>query len=208
MNEPALAEIFDAQAEAYDKDTFHPQVAAALVNGVTVHPGLVVDVACGTGAAALAALRLTPDRILAVDLSTAMIARAKTKAAALDPAGRIEFTVRPAVPLPVDEGSVDLVLCSSSLHFLGIAAVRDWARVLRPGGQVAFSISDAARFRPSPDLDALLPQDLPLPRTEDEAAAIAIGAGFVNATARRFTVTDTDRTRSVFTVWAQQDRPA
>jgi len=201
VTDRALAAMFDGQAEAYDEDTFHPAVAAALVDSLTGEPGTIVDVACGTGAAAFAVLRHAPRRVLAVDFSAAMIAKATAKAVALDPDGRIEFTVGSAVPLPVAAGGVDAVVCASALHFLGAAAVRDWLRVLRPGGQVAFSISDAARFTPSPDFVALL-GDLVIPDTEDKAAALATDRGFGTATARRFTVTAPDRTRSVFLVHA------
>jgi ubiquinone/menaquinone biosynthesis C-methylase UbiE len=196
------AAVFDGTAEHYDEDTFHASVAEALVEPLPEGPELVLDVATGTGFAAYAALRLKPARVLAVDLSTAMLARAQAKAAALDPEGRITWQVAPAVPMPVEDHSADVVLCASSLHFLGAAAFPDWLRVLRPGGRLAFSVVSGARFKPSGPLADFVPKDLTFPADEAAAAALASSAGFVDASARTFTVDGGDRVRSVFLVHA------
>jgi SAM-dependent methyltransferase len=147
-------------------------------------------------------LRLKPSRVLAVDLSTAMLARARAKAAELDPPGTISWLAAPAVPMPADDHSADVVLCASSLHFLGAAAFPDWRRVLRPGGRLAFSVVSGARFKPSGPFAPLVPGDLRFPHDEAEAAALASSAGFVDASARTFTVDGGDRVRSVFLVHA------
>lgn len=138
VGEPARA--FDAIADRYDDDGRHAAVADRLVSGIRSGSPTrsVVDVATGTGAAAFAALRrLDPGHVVAFDVSGRMIARARRAAAVHDPDGRITWLVAAAVPLPVDDRSVDVVVCASSLHFLGAAALTDWARVLRPGGLVA-----------------------------------------------------------------------
>jgi len=190
------AAVFDGTAERYDEDTFHASVAEALVMPLPDGPGLVLDVACGTGFAAYAALRLKPSRVLAVDLSPAMVARAEAKAPSLDPAGLITWRVGPAVPMPAEDQSADVVLCASSLHFLGAVAFADWLRVLRPGGRLAFSVVSGLRFRPSGQFEAFVPKDLTFPT--DEAGAAALAAGFVDVSAQTFTA----GSRSVFVVHA------
>lgn len=202
MDHDSRAAVFDGTAEHYDEDTFHARVAEALVAPLPEGPELVLDVATGTGFAAYAALRLKPARVLAVDLSTAMVARAEAKAAELDPSRTISWQVAPAVPMPAEDHSADVVLCASSLHFLGAAAFPDWLRVLRPGGRLAFSVVSGARFKPSGAFAALVPGDLTFPTDEAEAAALASSAGFVDASARTFAVDDGDRLRSVFLVHA------
>ncbi len=202
MSDETRATFFDETAEDYDEDTFHAQVAEALVEPLPAGPGLVLDVATGTGFAAYAALQLKPERVLAVDLSPAMVARAEAKAPSLDPAGVITWQVGPAVPMPAPDGAADVVFCASSLHFLGAVAFADWLRVLRPGGRLAFSVVSGARFRASGPFAAFVPEDLSFPLDEAGAAALASSAGFVDASARTFTVDGGDRVRSVFLVHA------
>src|SRR4051812_8146504 len=202
MRDEARPPFFAGTAEHYAEATFHPGVADALVEPLPSGPGLVLDVAAGTGFASYAALRLKPARVLAVDLSPAMLAKASAKAASLDPAGVITWQVGPAVPMPADDGSGDVVLWASSLHFLGAVAFADWLRVLRPGGRLAFSVVSGSRFRPSGPFAAFVPEDLSFPLDEAGAAGLASSAGFVDASARTFTVDGGDRVRSVFLVHA------
>ncbi|GAB2746235.1 class I SAM-dependent methyltransferase [Amycolatopsis magusensis] len=176
--------LFDEQAPAYDANGFHDRVATALVDGLGNTPvQTVLDVATGTGAAAFAALRLLdPESVTALDISGGMITRAQERAAEFDPEGRISWLVAPAVPAPASD--VDLVLCASSLHFLGLAAIEDWLRVLKPGGRVAFTLPFAGTFNPSGPIAGHVAADLPIPSDVDEAAAVA--AGFADVRVRRW----------------------
>lgn len=196
---------FDAAAERYDDDPHHRVIAEQLVAGLRrdPRPELVVDVATGTGFAAFAALTaLGPQRVVAVDVSPRMVEQAVAKAAAADPDRRIEWRVAPAVPLDLPDGAADVVLCASALHLIGAAAPPEWRRVLRPGGQVAFSVPVAADFRPSPQFRALLPADLPVPADEAGAEHIARAAGLVPVRVETTRPESADRPRRAFLVWA------
>ncbi|SMC88239.1 class I SAM-dependent methyltransferase [Kibdelosporangium aridum] len=193
--------VFDEIAAGYDDDLFHQVVAEKLVNGVAdaPQPELVLDVATGTGAAAFAALQhLGARSVVALDLSAKMIDRARAKAAVQDPSGKITWHVGPAVPAPVPAASTDLVVCASSLHFLGTEALKDWLRVLKPAGRLAFSMPLAGTFNPSPAFASLVANDVSLPSSESEAAAIALHAGYENVVAHRLEVSS----RVVFLVYA------
>ncbi|TWF76134.1 methyltransferase family protein [Pseudonocardia hierapolitana] len=188
---------FDAAADAYDDDPHHLAIARQLVAGLRPVPApeLVVDVATGTGFAALAALEtLAPRRVLAIDISPRMIEKAAAKAAT---DGRVEWRVGPAVPLDLPDGTVDVVLCASALHLIGASAPAEWRRVLRPGGRAAFSIPVAAHFHPSPEFAASLPADLAVPADEEGAERIARAAGFESVR-----VTTTPAPRRSFLVFA------
>lgn len=172
--------VFDALADHYDDNAEHAQIAAALVRLTgTAAVDLVVDVATGTGAAAFAALELrAPARIVAIDISAAMLSVARRRAATGDPGRRIRWLQCTALPLPLADGSVDLLLCASSLHFLGREALSDWQRVLRPGGQAAFSLPTTSSFRPSPQFRRLLPAaSIRLPASRDDAGRLLEGTG-------------------------------
>lgn len=179
--EPTAAAAFDELAAGYDADGSHADVADRLVALAAAcfadrEPKVVLDAGTGTGAAARAALATFPGALVtAVDISAAMIdrARAITDQEAGD---RISWLCAPAVPFPAADGSADLVLCASALHFLGLAALDDWRRVLRPGGLAAFTLPWRDRFRPGTAFAALLPdpdQQLPLPGSEPDAAELS-----------------------------------
>lgn len=200
------ASAFDAAAGTYDDDLHHVEIAEELVRGLqpTSSPALVVDVATGTGFAAFAALRLlTAQRVVGVDISQGMLDRARAKAVHDDPDGRIEWRHAPAVPLDIGEGTVDVVLCASALHFLGRDALSDWLRVLRPGGQVAFSVPMAEDFQPSPEFRRMVATHLTVPSDAEAAARIALDAGFSGASAGILAPTSAERQRRVFIVRAQ-----
>ena len=184
-----MTQAFDDLSGGYD-DPHHDRIARALV-ALTAPTGAesVADAACGTGAAALAAAAARAPAhpagpVLAVDLSPGMVAVGRARAARLGLAGAVDWRVAPAVPLPVPDGSLDVVLCASSLHFLGAAALADWLRALRPGGRVGFTLPLADGFHPRGVFAELLATDLALPATADDARALAREAGFVDPSAR------------------------
>ncbi|MFG3441094.1 class I SAM-dependent methyltransferase [Nonomuraea sp. NPDC047897] len=184
-NPPQMAQAFDELAGGYDND-HHDEVARLLLDLVRPAPGdRAADVACGNGAVALALARTgvsTP--VLAVDISPGMVAVGRDRAERSGLAAAIDWRVGQAVPLPVPDASLDLVLCSSSLHFLGAEALSDWRRALRPGGRAGFTLPVASQFRPSGAFAALVASDVPIPDTVDDALSFAARAGLVDAEAR------------------------
>lgn len=94
----------------------------------------VLDIGCGTGAA-LAEYAAHGCRVIGVDPSPAMLAQARER---LGP--EADLRVVDGRRLPVDDGSIDLVLVSLVLHSVSneeaVALLREAARVLRPGGRV------------------------------------------------------------------------
>ncbi|HEY2672534.1 MAG TPA: methyltransferase domain-containing protein [Rugosimonospora sp.] len=192
MGDPdRLAEAFDAVAGGYD-DAYHDHVARALVELVApAGDESVADVACGTGAVALTIARQRPPTgpaVLAVDISAEMVAAGRARAERLGRPVAVDWRVGPAVPLPVPDGVVDVILCASSLHFLGTGAIVDWRRALRPGGRCGFTLPVASLFRAGGVFADLVAADLPLPETEQEACALAGDTGFVDAAARTIAV--------------------
>ncbi|MFS4094232.1 class I SAM-dependent methyltransferase [Streptomyces sp. AF1A] len=182
-----LAGAFDELADSYDH-RHHEDIARALIAWVA--PGAdeaVADVACGAGAVARQLALGRPDGagpVLAVDLSAGMVAAGRDRAADLGLESAIDWRVGDAVPLPVADHSLDVVLCASSLHFLGRRAPADWLRALRPGGRVGFTLPLATHFRPSGRFAAHVARDVPLPRTAEEASAWTTACGFTEAASR------------------------
>jgi arsenite methyltransferase len=134
---------FNAMAETYDALRFVQVCAHRLVELAALPPGAhVLDIATGTGWAAIAAAQHVgpTGRVLGVDLAPELLERARQKAAA---AGltQVEFREGDAERLDLGDQRFDVVLCASALFFIPdmLAALREWYRVLTPGGQVGFS---------------------------------------------------------------------
>jgi demethylmenaquinone methyltransferase/2-methoxy-6-polyprenyl-1,4-benzoquinol methylase len=138
------AALFDEIAPAYDRLTSILSLwrdgrwRAAAVEGSGVRPGdSVVDVAAGTGklAAALAD-RVGPfGRVVAVDLSPAMVERGR---AATRDLVQLEFLVGDAAALELEDARFDAATIAFGLRVMAdrSAVLAELRRVVRPGGRV------------------------------------------------------------------------
>lgn len=151
----AAGQVSMSAAEIYDRD-FVPalfgQFAPMLAEAAAVKAGdKVLDVACGTGIAALAALERGAGSVIGIDINPGMLAVARVKT---DRVGWIEGT---AEALPFEDGRFDAVLCQFALMFLSdrTRALREMARVTRPGGRIALLTWEA--LDRSPGYDRLVP---------------------------------------------------
>jgi SAM-dependent methyltransferase len=95
----------------------------------------VLDVACGPGTAALAALELGASSVVGVDFAPGMIAAAREAARAVP---TLQLAVADALALPVANERFDVVISSFGLIFAPdpVRAAAEAARVLRPGGRL------------------------------------------------------------------------
>ncbi len=138
-------------AEQYEA-AFVPAIFAEWAPLLTAAAGLapgqtVLDVACGTGIVArVAADRLAgTGRVTGVDLNPGMLTVARRVRPDLD------WREGDAADLPFDDDSFDTVLCQMALMFFpdGRTAVREMARVTRPGGTVALAVPAALEDQPA-----------------------------------------------------------
>jgi len=129
-------------AESYDRHAgifggpLYRRVARDVAAAGLPAGAVVLDVGTGPGRVPLMIAAACPDlTVVGVDLSAEMVARATARAASATE--RIRFQVADVVALPLEDGSVDLVVSSISQHHWDdpSAGLRDVVRVLRPGGQ-------------------------------------------------------------------------
>ncbi len=160
-----------------------------------------LDVATGPGTVArhLAGRVTRTGRVIAADLSPAMLDIGRSKPVDVD-AAPIEWIEAPAAPIPLPDASVDVVTCQQGLQFFPDkrAALVEIRRVLRPGGRAAVSIwtrvedqifgylRDAISNAVSPELGTRYLG--PFLLTGDDAAAHARAAGFETITLERVTL--------------------
>jgi len=103
----------------------------------------VIDLATGAGEPALSVAKaIAPDgRLTATDLVPEMIAAAERRAAVLE-ITNIDFKVADMTALPFDDDSFDRAICRFGIMFVPEPerATREVARVLKPGGRVAYMV--------------------------------------------------------------------
>ncbi|AIZ44069.1 methyltransferase [Deinococcus radiopugnans] len=133
--------LFDTLAAHYDRLGFLPLTARYLAGRFRPQPNeTLLDVMCGTGTLALALADAVGagGRVVGADLSPGMLTVARNRAAGQP---QLSFAEADATALPFADAEFDGVACASGLFFVPDmdAALREWRRVLRPGGRVAFS---------------------------------------------------------------------
>jgi trans-aconitate methyltransferase len=149
------AEVYEAE---FVPALFRP-FAATVLDAAAVRPGQrVLDVACGTGVLArVARTRVGPGgAVTGLDANPEM----------LDVARRLETSIEwiegRAEALPLHDASLDAVVSQFGLMFFDdrVAALREMARVLRPGGRLAVAVCDAVERSPGYGALAALLQSL------------------------------------------------
>ena len=187
-----IATTFDVMAPTYEVLRFVRRAAERLVEVADLPPGgRVLDVATGTGHAAIAAAaRLGPSgSVLGIDISEGMLEIAR---GAIEPLGLpIEVRVGDVQALDLPDASFDAVICASGIFFVPDldAAARECRRVLVPGGQLAFTAFGASmlqglreRFTATLARHGHPPTPAPAMRLQEPEACRRLleGAGFVD----------------------------
>lgn len=183
--QPQIAAGYDLTSSVYDQQvgSSYAFQIGRLLDRIWLHPQpAILDVATGTGIALFEALRRWPAARAAagVDISEGMLRQAQAKA--LRAGIPAVFIQASAEQLPFDDNTFDLVICSAAFHWFPnrLRAMREMARVLRPGGllvlQCALSPScqellrllgqvlPAITGRPLTDISRLMPSRLEMER--------------------------------------------
>lgn len=107
----------------------------------TLRGEAVLDVGCGSGRYMLHALRRGAARVIGVDLSPQMLARAGTELAALRTAADIDLVQGSLAALPVPDARANLTICGLVVGHLDNLqqALAELCRVTRPGGTLLCS---------------------------------------------------------------------
>ncbi len=106
--------------------------------------GVVLELACGTGVATkhLRSSLASTVRLVATDFNPGML---ETAQSSLSDVEGIEFQVADGTDLPFEDASFDAVVCQFGVMFFPdkVRGFSEAAQVLKPGGQLHFSVWDA-----------------------------------------------------------------
>lgn len=165
-------------------------LAQWLIEQLDPQPGMqVADVGCGTGEDVRAlALAVAPTgTATGIDPSETMLAEARRRSEAAR--STVQLVQGPAEELPFDDASLDLVRSERVLQHLTdpAVAVREMARVLRPGGRIGLVDTDwrsLATWPGDPHLAAAWREDwadFPSPAAGAQLPDLVLSNGFVGA---------------------------
>jgi len=101
--------------------------------------GVCLDAAVGTAEVAFELLRSQPDaRVLGVDFSPAMLAKAHEKRARRKGGDRLDLACGDCRALPVADGAADVATIAFGIRNIAerVQVLREFHRVLKPGGRV------------------------------------------------------------------------
>jgi ubiquinone/menaquinone biosynthesis C-methylase UbiE/GNAT superfamily N-acetyltransferase len=154
-----LKQTFDAVSNGYDGEAlrFFPISAGNMAALIGLRGDEhVLDVACGTGHAALAVAALLPEgRVTAVDFSTGMLDQARKKAESLD-IRNVEFIERDMQHLDFSGSPFDIAVCAFGIFFVEDmdTQLAHIASTVKPGGRIIISSFQENYFQPLRDLMA------------------------------------------------------
>lgn len=130
---------------AYDTEggTRHPEDAERLVASSNIGLGdRVLDVATGTGLVAFAAAERIGKQgsVEAIDISKGLLEQARRKVTSRK-GGNIRFRLADAEETDFASAAFDQIFCCEALVLFQdpLAVLRNWHRLLKPGGQIAFT---------------------------------------------------------------------
>jgi len=144
IEDQELAEYYNQMARRYMAFPCRRVLKRIVAKGI--EKGRAIDVGTGPGVFPIFVTKAIPEiRFKGIDLSQIMVDLAKRNAREEGMADRIEFEVGSAYSLPVEDRSLDLVLCINTLHHLEspVDFFNEVARSLKEGG--AFVIVDFHR---------------------------------------------------------------
>ena len=131
----------------------------------------VLDIGCGTGAQTLVLAESSPCRIIAIDNHPPFVDTLNRSARDLGIRNRLEARVADMRRLDFADGSFELIWCEGAIYNMGVeAALRDWRRLLRRNGHIAFT--EVCWHKPEPPGPCVAFWNREYPAIRDTAALL------------------------------------
>ena len=109
----------------------------------------ILDVGCGPGKQTVELLRNCPGTVVALDFLPEMINRVNAEAESAGVSDRLETAVQDMREMAFPESSFDVIWSEGAIYNMGFeTGLREFRRLVRPGGHVA--VSEAVWLKPNP----------------------------------------------------------
>ncbi len=152
--------------------------ALRMVPGLPASPE-ILDLGCGTGAQTLDLAALTPGQITAVDNHAPFLDKLSENAAAKGLANRIRTLCKDMAELDFPRGSFDLIWSEGAAYQMGFEnALKDWRRLLRPGGSLILSEIVWLVRNPPAELVEYLKEECPDMQLAEDNLPLIQSAGY------------------------------
>lgn len=148
-----------------------PGDAASTLRALALVPDVgpetrILDIGCGTGLQTRVLAQHSPAQIVGIDNYAPYVEELNRQAQLLGIANRVEGRVGDMCRLDFADGSFDLIWCEGAIFVIGFeAGLRQWRRLLVPGGFMAVSEVCWTRPDPPPDCAAFWREEYPAIRS-------------------------------------------
>ena len=164
-------ELFTGLPRQGPGDTASTLRALAAVPTITADT-CVLDLGCGTGLHTRVLAENSPGRFVAVDNHRPFVDEQNLHARELGIADRIEGRVGDILQIDLPAASFDLIWCEGAIWVIGFeTGLREWRRLLRPGGHIA--VTEACWVKPDPPPECLDYWRQEYPAMRDASALLA-----------------------------------
>jgi O-methyltransferase StaMB len=118
-----------------------PRLTDQVINRLGLRPGQrVLDAGCGIGEPAIRVAKVTGAEVVGVTVSAEQVKRATALAEREGVGGLVTFQHANAMELPFEADSFDAAYALESIiHMDRVTALREFGRVVRPGGNIVFT---------------------------------------------------------------------
>jgi len=169
---PVLSEVFYELFTGLPRqgpgDSGSTAKALALITPRPMAPR-ILDIGCGNGTQTLDLARLTDGTIVAVDNYQPVLETLRQRAAVLGVSQRITLMNADMGDLQLPDHQFDIIWSEGAIFVIGFdKGLREWKRLLKPGGYIA--VTEAAWLKPDPpeDLFEFWNREYPAIRSVDQ----------------------------------------
>ena len=161
-----------------------PGDVASTLRALALVPGIgpetrVLDVGCGTGPQTRVLVQNSPVRVVAVDSHPPFVDELNRRARDLGIADRLEARVGDMRRLDFPAGSFDLVWAEGAIYITGFeVGLREWRRLLAPGGHIALTEACWTKPDPPPEGAAFWAREYPAIRDPSVLLGVIAECGY------------------------------